>query len=441
MLVVATIAVPGKAAAEVSCDRFAAPTGSDTAGDGSLAAPYQSPQRLTDSLGLGQTGCFRGGTYAFSVLQLTTPDVTLAAYRDEAVTLQGDIKVLPGGSGSTIEGLNLDGIGGKNKIGPRIYADGVVLRDNEITNEHTGICVHVTQYYDDPPPQGVVIERNRIHDCGELPATNHQHGIYIATAQGTIVRDNWIYDNADRGIQQYPDTQGSRIIGNVIDSNGQGVNFGGDYSGTCSNDNLVQGNVIANSTRRWNVYSGSQGPDCTGNVVRHNCVYGSNSSDYYNSHGGIEPRSRSFRASENVIANPRFVDAAAGDYRLPAGSGCLASYAGTLSSGDAPPPDPGGGDGTADGGEVTLKANRSSVPQGGRIKLKGSTSLLPRADGPREARIQRRRHGRWHRAGAASIRGDGHFAKHVRARGAGAIRFRAMVRGIGRSRVVTVRVR
>ena len=269
----------------------------------------------------GQTGCFRAGTYAFSVLLLTTPGVTLAPYRDEAVTLNGEIKVLPGGAGSTIEGLKLNGAGGKNEIGPRIYADGVVLRDNEITNDHTGICVQVSRYYSDPAPRGVVIERNRIHDCGELPATNHQHGVYIVSARGTIIRDNWIYDNADRGIQQYPDTQGSTIIGNVIDSNGEGVNFGGDDSGRCSNDNLVRGNVIANSTGRWNVYSGAQGPDCTGNVVRHNCVHASNGSDY-NSHGGIEPRSRSFRASENVIANPGFVDAAAGDYMLSPKSEC-----------------------------------------------------------------------------------------------------------------------
>ena len=57
----------------------------------------------------------------------------------------------------------------------------------------------------------MVIERNRIHDCGELPATNHQHGIYVAHAIGTVIRDNWIYDNADRGFSFTPtrSTRGS----------------------------------------------------------------------------------------------------------------------------------------------------------------------------------------------------------------------------------------
>ena len=152
--------------------------------------------------------------------------------------------MLPAGAGSTIEGMQLDGAGGASDIGPRIYADGVVLRDNEITNEHTSICVHITAYYSNPPPQGVVIERNRIHDCGALPSTNKDHGIYVANARDTVIRDNWIYDNVDRGIQLYPDAQHTRVIGNVIDGNGEGVVFSGEGAVT-SNHNLVEGNVIA----------------------------------------------------------------------------------------------------------------------------------------------------------------------------------------------------
>ena len=59
----------------------------------------------------------------------------------------------------------------------------MILRGNEITNHHTAICVHVTDYPDAPRPAGVVIENNVIHDCGELPATNHHHGIYVPRAR------------------------------------------------------------------------------------------------------------------------------------------------------------------------------------------------------------------------------------------------------------------
>ena len=44
---------------------------------------------------------------------------------------------------------------------------------------------------------------SRIHDCGV--SDNHNHGIYITATSGfTIVRDNWIYRNGDRGIRLYP---------------------------------------------------------------------------------------------------------------------------------------------------------------------------------------------------------------------------------------------
>ena len=42
-----------------------------------------------------------------------------------------------------------------------------------------------------------------------------------------MIRDNWIYDNADRGVQLYPDADGTVVTGNVIDGNGEGVIFGG----------------------------------------------------------------------------------------------------------------------------------------------------------------------------------------------------------------------
>lgn len=114
----------------------------------------------------------------------------------------------------------------------------------------------------------------------------------------------------------------------MIDSNGQGVNFSGSGHDGCSNNNTVEGNVITNSKISWNAYSGSQGPACSGNLVRSNCVFASNPG--YKGHGGIEPGSRSFNNSNNLDAKPRFEAAAKGDYRLAANSPCLAKYTGTI---------------------------------------------------------------------------------------------------------------
>ena len=201
----------------------------------------------------------------------------------------------PAGHHSTIEGMKLHGAG---DIGPKIYADGTVLRDNEITNDHTSTCVHVASWYDGPAPEGVVIERNRIHDCGELPSTNKEHGIYLSEAREPIVRDNWIYDNVDRGVQQYFEVHGARITGNVIVGNGQGLNFSG------GSDQIVEGNIIASANRRWNVYAGSTGSPGEG-VLRDNCVFADEPD--FTANGGIES-SNVFAEADNLIAKPRFAD-------------------------------------------------------------------------------------------------------------------------------------
>jgi parallel beta-helix repeat protein len=323
------VAAGSPAAADVTCDRFAAPSGSD-GGSGTLSNPYGTPKKLASSLAPGQTGCFRAGTYRFSETDVTKANITLTPYRSEAVTLRGSIKVKPSGHDSTIRGMKLDGRGGSSPIGPRIYADGVVLRDNRITNGHTSICVQISRYYSDPAPRGVVIKRNRIHDCGELPSTNKDHGIYVSEARNTVIRDNWIYDNADRGIQLYHDADRSKVIGNVIFHNGDGMVINGAGS-TTSENNVIRGNIIAKSYRGYNVYSGSTGPVAHNNVLRKNCVWAGRPGSPYHEHGGVMSPARNYKARRNVVAKPHFVHAKGGNLRLQGGGRCVARYRGTMS--------------------------------------------------------------------------------------------------------------
>jgi hypothetical protein len=420
--------VPGAPAhAEGGCDKLAAVSGSD-AGTGTLASPYATPQKLIDSLAPGQTGCFRAGAYSFSQTDVSTAGITLTPYGDEAVTLKGPIKVKPAGHHSTIEGMKLHGAG---DIGPKIYADGTVLRDNEITNEHTSTCVHVGSWYDGPAPEGVVIERNRIHDCGELPSTNKEHGIYLSEARGAIVRDNWIYDNVDRGVQQYFEVHGARITGNVIVGNGQGLNFSG------GSDQIVEGNIIASANRRWNVYAGSTGSPGEG-VLRDNCVFADEPD--FTANGGIAS-SNVFAEADNLIAKPRFADPDAGDFHLEPGDPCLAKYTGTMSLSDGapapplpppPPLPPASGSPT-----VTLRASTPAVRPGGVLKLRGS-ALGAQSAGRAVIRKRQRHH--WERVKAPRIR-DGRFSLRLRPRTRQrALRFRATVGRVGHSRTVLVRV-
>jgi parallel beta-helix repeat protein len=429
-LVVITAAPAARA--DVVCDRFASTSGSD--GDaGTMASPFRTPQKLVDSLAPGEAGCLRAGTYEFAELGVGKPNVTLSPYGSEAVTLRGSIKVRPSGHHSTIEGMKLDGRGGATPIGPKIYADGFALRDNEITNGHTSICVQVSRYYSDPAPRGVVIERNRIHDCGELPSTNKDHGIYLSEARDTIVRDNWIYDNADRGIQLYHDADGSKVTGNVIEGNGDGIVVNGSDSAV-SEDNVIEGNVIAGSYRGYNVYSGHTGPVGHGNVLRNNCVWAGDARSPFDENGGVMVPARNYTATGNLVAEPEFTDAGGGDYRLLADDRCASKYTGPTAVPGSPPGD---GSGGGESATVNLRASSHSVRRGAHLRLRGT---VLGAQAPRAVIAMRHNH-RWKRIRAPRIRG-GRFAVRLRARTHRRVfKVRASVGRLGHSRIVRIRVK
>jgi parallel beta-helix repeat protein len=315
-----------------SCDLYASPNGSDAA-PGTLTEPLGSVQRLADSLGQGEVGCLREGVFPgsgapgdpFRELKITRPRITLTSAPGEQATISARLWVARGADGVTISELRLDGANSRDLPSPTVNADGAVFRHDEVTNGHTSICFAVGS----PAwgrAQDTLIEENRIHACGQLPATNQEHGIYLSAADDTVIRGNWIYDNADRGIQLYPDAQRTVISGNVIYGNGQGLIFSGD-EGVAASGARVSGNVIADSRIRRNVesYYPAGGPIGADNMVRSNCIHGAPGAYYGGPDGsGVDSAQVGFTATGNVNRAPQFVDAPAGDLRLVAGSACAA---------------------------------------------------------------------------------------------------------------------
>jgi hypothetical protein len=447
-------AAPASALA-AGCGKFASPTGSDRA-SGTQSQPLRSVQKLFDSLGPGQTGCLRAGTYSENVT-VTKPGaagapITVTSYPGERARLLGKLWITDGANFITVASIDLDGRNANNLASPAVDGDDVTFVDNDVTNQNTTICFTLG-----PTTYGranrTTIERNRIHNCGALPQTNLDHGIYIEHATGARIVDNVIYDNADRGVQLYPDAQSTYVARNVIDGNGEGVLIAGgaeDFGPQASNDNVVEQNVITNSNQRNNVEA-HWGSPIVGqrNVVRQNCIFGGvRDSD----HHGLAA-DNGFSSSNNLMADPLYVNRAGKDFSLRADSPCrnLASYRAPSSQPSAQPSGPG----------IVLDTPRSPLRKRRTIPITGRvTGSHP----PRHVVLRTRRGKNWKRVGKARVRHNGRFKLHVHLRSrhgskhsrrrsritlhtvrisrhTRAVRMRATATHVQRSNTVRVRVR
>jgi nitrous oxidase accessory protein NosD len=296
------------------CDRYAAAAGRDS-WPGSSNRPYRTVRKLVGALRPGEIGCLRGSFREDVTIRRS--GITLASDPDRArATLRGRLFVADSANDVTVRGLLLDGRPAQSSAeeqlpSPTINGDGARFVDNQVTNANTGICFVLGS--EDGTARDTVIERNRIHHCGRLPPTNHEHGIYVALARDTVIRDNVIYANADRGVQLYPDADRTVVEHNVIDGNGTGVLFSGDAGGA-SSANVVRANVITNSTVRYDVTAFWEQSVGERNVVEDNCLWGGKLGEVEEIEG--------FSLGSNLVADPGYLDRTAGDFRLADGSPC-----------------------------------------------------------------------------------------------------------------------
>jgi len=257
--------------------------------------------------------------------------IILRSYPGEKAEFRGLIYVPEGSDYITVSNMRLDGSYGAIGKGHfkgdrntsqavRAMGDEVSILDNDITNRRpngdpglAGTCIILGS--SKITPGDITIKHNRIHRCGQMPRTNHEHGIYASNTTGAKIVDNLLYDNADRGIQLYPDARGTLVAGSIVDGNGQGliINANSSY-------NTVRNNVFSNPADGWNV---NLGPELSGvgNRVIDNCFWASGGESEFNNVGDFT------NVWGNITANPHYRNRNSFQITNPT---CLSKYSGTL---------------------------------------------------------------------------------------------------------------
>lgn len=206
----------------------------------------------------------------------------------------------------------------ESRVGLIVNGDAFRLERSEVTNRN-GICVVLGSAGGEfGIARDPVLAENRIHGCGRLRPdgrrSNHDHGVYVEATRNARIVGNVIYDNRDRGIQLYPDAQGSLVEGNTLVRNGEAIIFGGNDE-LASSGNVVRGNVISDSAlangvdQRYSVDASWGGTIGAGNVFEDNCVWQPGGEDW-----AIQRPPVGFEERATRFVDPGYVDAAAGDF-------------------------------------------------------------------------------------------------------------------------------
>jgi hypothetical protein len=298
---------------------YVSTSGSDGA-DGSLSTPWRTVQKALDALASGQTACVRAGTYAQNLNYDRAPAgfVTIQNYPGEKPELRPAssspshaLRVGSSGQRLRVRGFLLTDLPARSLTSGGIvdlYGSFIEIIGNELTaSGDQGI-------YTDEVSDHLSILGNWIHHSG-LGRTHQSHGIYLQ-GDDHLVANNVVHDMAlGFGIQHYDYGRRARIVNNVFAYNGHsGIVVGGGGSGP--EGSRVGGTIVANNivafNNHWGISADSNAPSSCD--IHSNLSYG-NGYDPYET-GGFP----SGCLGSNLTGNPLFVDAAARNFALQAGS-------------------------------------------------------------------------------------------------------------------------
>ncbi len=334
-------------AGSYSCTKYASPSGSNS-NSGTASSPYADIAYLESSLSPGQTGCLESGTYG-NASSATEYDLTASGASGSPITIAPAPGATPhvigwlvlDGDWITLEYLNIDGSNtaysasaGINPLSNPVSAAMEVNGSHDVFQyndfyqsvaSRRGVGILVGDNYNGHFPTGDIIRYNDLHTVGNPGNTGsygaYDHIIYDDAGTSTQIYGNWMWgDPVGYCIQLYPDTSNDSITSNVCDSVGSGINLANDGGSTASNNNVLSHNVFSNLTGLTANGTGGQGIlTYWGGSVGTGEFF--ENSDVYNAPSGIDGGDSSgVTLTNNVTANPLFVNAAANDYQLQSGS-------------------------------------------------------------------------------------------------------------------------
>ncbi len=305
---------PGTTAPTRDATVHVAPSGADT-NDGSEGRPWATLSHAIAELSPGDTLVVAGGTYpesvAVNVTGSTASPITIrsAANARPVVRATGAaaIEVGTGAAHVTVDGLSFEGATGESSA--NIYVSGDA---HDITFRACQSRRSARQgFFSERTTRNVLVEGCSFSDNGGRGPDNLDHNLYVEGTGHRIVNNVIVGAKNGYGIQLYPATTDVVVANNTIVGNRSGIIVGAEET-TATTGVIIVNNIVANNERTgissyWGNAPGS------GNVARSNVLFKNGQGDLDRSGGGL-----TFRA--NTIANPKFVDLTARDFRLLPGS-------------------------------------------------------------------------------------------------------------------------